>query len=62
MDVASFLPATVVSAMSLAGISTVMSLNVNHVTFDVNRPCQMDFLILVTKVDVNMCLVLMVVF
>jgi hypothetical protein len=35
MDVASFLPATVVSTMSLAGISTVMSLDVNHVTFDV---------------------------
>ena len=35
MDVASFLPATVVSTMSLAGISTVMSLEVNHVTFDV---------------------------
>ena len=35
MDVASFLPATVVSAMSLAGISTVISLGVNHVTFDV---------------------------
>jgi len=34
MDVASFLPATVVSTMSLAGISTVMSLDVNHVTFD----------------------------
>ena len=36
MDIASFLPATVVSAMSLAGISTVMSLNVNYVIFDVN--------------------------
>ena len=34
MDVASFLPATVVSTMGLAGISTVMSLDVNHVTFD----------------------------
>ena len=33
IDVASFLPATVVSTMSLAGISTVMSLDVNHVTF-----------------------------
>ena len=36
MDIVSFLPATVVSAMSLAGISTVMSLDVNHVIFDVN--------------------------
>ena len=36
MDIASFLPVTVVSAMSLAGISTVMSLDVNHVTFDVS--------------------------
>jgi len=36
MDIASFLPATVVSAMSLAGISTVMPLNVNYVIFDVN--------------------------
>jgi len=35
MDVASFLPTTVVSAMSLAGVSTVMSLGVNHVAFDV---------------------------
>ena len=35
MDIASFLPATAVSAMSLAGISTVMSLNVNHVVYDV---------------------------
>ena len=35
MDVASFLPTTVVSTMSLAGISTVMSLDVNHVAFDV---------------------------
>ena len=35
MDIASFLPATVVSTMSLAGISTVISLNVNHVGFDV---------------------------
>jgi len=35
MDVASFLPATLVSTMSLAGISTVMSLDVNYVTFDV---------------------------
>jgi len=35
MDIASFLPATVVSAMSLAGISTVMSLDINHVTFNV---------------------------
>ena len=35
MDIASFLPATAVSAMSSAGISTVMSLNVNYVIFDV---------------------------
>jgi len=36
MDITSFLPATVVSAMSLAGISTVMPLDVNYVIFDVN--------------------------
>ena len=36
MDVASFLPATVVSAMSTANIPTVMSLGVNHVAFDVS--------------------------
>ena len=36
MDVASFLPVTVASTMSLAGISTVMSLDVNYVTFDVS--------------------------
>ena len=36
MDIASFLPATVVSAMSLAGISTVMSLDVNHVIYDIS--------------------------
>ena len=36
MDIASFLPVTVVSAMSLASISTVMSLNVNDVMFDVS--------------------------
>jgi len=35
MDIASFLPATVVSAMNAAGISTVMSLDVNHASFDV---------------------------
>ena len=35
MDIASFLPAAAVSAMNLAGISTTMSLDVNHVTFDV---------------------------
>ena len=36
MDIASFLPATAVSAMSLAGISTVMPLDVNYVIFDVS--------------------------
>ena len=36
MDVASILPVSVVTAMSLAGISTVMSLDVNHVSFDVS--------------------------
>ena len=36
MDVASFLPATVVLAMNSAGISTVMSLPVNHVAFNVS--------------------------
>ena len=36
MDVASFLPVTVASTMSLAGISTVMSLDVNYVAFDVS--------------------------
>ena len=35
IDIASFLPANVVSTMSLAGISTVMSLGVNYVTFSV---------------------------
>ena len=46
MDIASFLPATVVSAMSLAGISTVMSLNVNYVIFDVNGLAKWTFLYL----------------
>ena len=36
MDVASFLPVAVASTMSLAGISTVMSLDVNYVAFDVS--------------------------
>jgi len=36
IDVASFLPVTVASTMSLAGISTVMSLDVNYVAFDVS--------------------------
>jgi hypothetical protein len=36
MDVASFLPTAVVSTMSLAGISTVMSLDVNHVIYDIS--------------------------
>jgi len=36
MDIASFLPTAVDSAMSLASISTVMSLDVNHVIFDVS--------------------------
>lgn len=35
MDIASFLPASAVTAMNLAGISTVMSVDVNHVSFDV---------------------------
>ena len=36
MDVASFLPATLVLAMNSAGISTVISLPVNHVAFNVS--------------------------
>lgn len=36
MDIASFLPASAVATMNLAGISTVMALDVNHVTFDVS--------------------------
>ena len=36
IDVASFLPATVVLAMNSAGISTVISLPVNHVAFNVS--------------------------
>ena len=36
MDVASFLPTSAVTTMNLAGISTVMSLDVNYVTFDVS--------------------------
>ena len=35
MDIGSLLPSTAVSAMNLAGISTTMTLDVNHVTFDV---------------------------
>ena len=35
LDIAFLLPAAAVSAMNLAGISTVMTLDVNHVTFDV---------------------------
>jgi hypothetical protein len=35
MDVSLLLPTTVIAAMNLAGISTVMALDVNHVTFDV---------------------------
>lgn len=35
MDIASLLPASAVTAMTLAGISTVMSVDVNHVSFDV---------------------------
>ena len=35
MDIAFLLPSAAVSAMSLAGISTTMTLDVNHVTFDV---------------------------
>ena len=35
MDIGSFLPSAAVSAMNLAGISTTMTLDVNHVTFDV---------------------------
>ena len=37
MDVSLLLPTTVIAAMNLAGISTVMALDVNHVTFDVAR-------------------------
>tara|TARA_B110000908_G_C10113873_1_gene384327 strand:- start:125 stop:952 length:828 start_codon:yes stop_codon:yes gene_type:complete len=36
MDIASFLPTAASAAMNLAGISTVMSLDVNHVTFAVS--------------------------
>ena len=35
MDIAFLLPSAAVSAMNLAGISTTMTLDVNHVTFDV---------------------------
>lgn len=35
LDVASFLPSAAVSAMNLAGISTVMNVGVNHITFDI---------------------------
>jgi len=34
-NIASFLPTAAVTAMNLAGISTVMAVDVNHVTFDV---------------------------
>ena len=36
MDVASFLPALLVSAMNAAAIPTVMTLNVNHITYSVS--------------------------
>ena len=36
LDVASFLPSNVVNAMSLAGISTVMTLDVNHAVFNIS--------------------------
>ena len=36
LDVSSFLPASVVAAMNLAGISTVMNLNVNHGTYSIS--------------------------
>ena len=35
MDVGFLLPASAVTAMNVAGISTVMTVDVNHVTFDV---------------------------
>ncbi len=35
LDVGFLLPTAVVTAMNLAGISTVMSVNVNHVTYDI---------------------------
>jgi len=35
MDIAFLLPSAAVSAMSVAGISTTMTVDVNHVTFDV---------------------------
>ena len=35
LDVGSFLPAAAVAAMNLAGISTVMNVGVNYITFDV---------------------------
>ena len=37
LDVASFLPPSAVTAMSFAGISTVMNVGVNHVTFDIQN-------------------------
>tara|TARA_B100001250_G_scaffold389098_1_gene387890 strand:+ start:612 stop:1436 length:825 start_codon:yes stop_codon:yes gene_type:complete len=36
LDVASFLPSNVLTAMNLAGISTVMTLNVNHAIFNIS--------------------------
>jgi hypothetical protein len=36
MDIAPLLDSAIVSTMNLAGISTVMSLNVNHVVFDID--------------------------
>ena len=35
MDIGSLLPSATVNAMNLAGISTIMTLDVNHVTFNV---------------------------
>ena len=39
MDIAPLLDSAIVSTMNLAGISTVMSLNVNHVVFDLLCNC-----------------------
>jgi len=36
LDVSSFLPTSVVTAMNLAGISTVMTLNVNHAIYSIS--------------------------
>ena len=37
LDVSSFLPPSAVTAMNFAGISTVMNVGVNHITFDIQN-------------------------